>query len=199
MKAQPKHMSIILHLGRNVNEYNEISKKVIEELLKEGKILCEYCLTPMHKHSVYTRGIKETGEKIKIVFVQCTACAQHHGHALLPDFILQYKQYSGNEIEGVIIDSMTQSASEIDTKASESTVKRWIKQIGERIIRAVSILKAVFKEKSQEFTEMRLTPGHCYSELEQLLEMAPNAQKYSGNKLGLANIWLTRHNRWSYI
>ena len=109
---------------------------------------------------------------------------------MLPDFLLPRKHYSGNEIESVIIDSETLPANQIETEASEATVKRWIKQIGERIKRAVSQLKYLFGRAGQAVSEAAIDAGHCYSELEQILDMAPQAVKYSGNKLGLANIWL---------
>ena len=192
-------MSIIMYLGRNVNEYNEVSKSMIDKYIKEKKILCEYSLEPMKRHSSYERGLKDLDEKITIIFVQCKKCAKKHGHALLPDFVLRYKRYSGNEIEGVIIDSASCPIKEIDTEASESTVRRWIKQIGSRIVGAVSLLKSIFLEMGRIISELQLNPGHCYNELEQILDREPSVQRYSGNKLGHANIWLARHNRTSYI
>jgi hypothetical protein len=104
--------------------------------------------------------------------------------------LLPHKHYSGNEIEGVIIDSATEPAILIETAASESTVRRWIKQIGEMIKRAVGILKLLFGRNGQAVSEIAIDPGPCYGELEQILEMAPSCIKCSGNKLGLANMWL---------
>jgi len=143
----------------------------------------------MSRHSSYKRGIKETGEKIRIVVVWCSKCKEWH--ALLPDFLLSYKHYSGNEIEAVIIDSESVPVDQIDTAASEATVRRWIKQIGEKIKQAIGILKYLFRRAGQAVSEVTInTEQGCYSELEQILEMAPSIVKYSGNKLGLANIWL---------
>jgi hypothetical protein len=190
-------MSIILYLGRDVKEYKENSEEMIKQLIAEGKILCDICTQEMKRHSSYIRGKRETGEKIKVIFVMCGNCK--HGHALLPDFILPYKQYSANEIEGVIIESKYIPIDQIETAASESTARRWITCVCNRIERAVSILKRIFMELNKIVSEIRLDAGFCYDELEQLLEMAPGSVKNCGNKLGLANLWLGRHNRRSCI
>jgi hypothetical protein len=190
-------MSIILFLGKDVKEYERKSKETINELLSDGRILCELCLRPMRLHSHYTRGIKETGEIITVNIVWCSKCKKWH--ALLPDFLLQRKHYSGNEIESVIIDSATETVDQIETEASASTVRRWIKQIDERIKRAVSILKYLFMCAGQAVSEVAIDTGSCYNELEQVLEMAPSNEKYCGNTLGLANIWLGTNDIKAYI
>ena len=197
-------MSIVLFLGKDVNDYKEKSLDIIKNAINNKLLLCEYKSTPLKIHMHYTRKIKygankSNEAKIEIYFLICKICKRPHGHALLPDFLSPYKQYSADEIESVIIDSATQPVNEIDTEASESTVKRWIKQVGSRIIRAISMLKANFMELGKVITEVMITSGHYYSELEQLLEMAPSTVKYGGNKLGLANIWISRQNRKMYI
>ena len=188
MKALLKSMSIVLHLGRDVKEYKEKSEEIILQAIAEGRFGCEFCLHPMVRHSNYDRGIKETGQKLTITMVWCKACEKFH--ALLPDFLLPRKHYSGNEIESVLIDSGSLPVKEIDTEASEPTVRRWIQQVGERIKQAIGILKYLFRRAGQAVGEVAIDAGHCYSELEQVLERAPREVRYSGNKLGLANIWL---------
>jgi len=191
-------MPIVLCLGRNVNEYIKNSAEIISEAINNGIFRCELCLKLMRRHSSYSRGIKETGQRIQITIVGCRACKNYH--ALLPDFLLPNKHYSGGEIEGVIIESEERPIDHIETAASESTVRRWIKQVGERIKQAVNILKYLFFMKAgQLMSEIRIDPGHCYSELEQVLERAPRAVKYSGCKLGLANIWLGTNKTPAYI
>jgi len=181
-------MPIIMYLGGNVKEYEEKSEGLIMRAISEGRLSCELCLKAMARHSSYERSKKETGEKLTITIVWCSKCRKWH--SVQPDFMLPQKHYSGNEIEGVVIDSGTLSADEIDTEASYSTVRRWIKQIGEKVRQAVSILKYLFGRAGQAVSEAGIDAGHCYSELEQVLEMAPKPVKCSGNKLGLANIWL---------
>jgi hypothetical protein len=197
MKALLKSMSIVIHMGRNVKEYKEKGEEKILQSIKEGQFRCSLCLKPMNRHSSYHRRIKETGQEIEITMVWCSKCREWH--ALLPDFLLPNKHYSGNEIESVIIDSECAPVSQIDTEASESTVRRWVKQIGERIRQAVSVLKYLFMRKGKAVSEALIEPGHCYSELEQILEMAPSEVKCSGNKFGLANIWLGTQGTAAYI
>lgn len=189
-------MAIVLYLGKDVKSYKANSKEKIEEYLNEGRIRCDLCAQPTTRHSSYMRGIKETGERIELIVVYCRAC--NNFHALLPDFILPHKQYSGNEIESVIIDSATQSTLEIDTAASESTVRRWIRQIGDRVKMAVSVLKYLYMQMGRIISETRIETGNAYGELEQLLSMAPEETRYTNN-FGLANIWLGKHSRKSLI
>jgi hypothetical protein len=190
-------MPIIQFLGRNINEYSEKSEKIIKEQLSESAILCELCLRPMKRHSCYERGIKETGQKITIIMVWCSACKKWH--ALLPDILLPRKHYSGNEIESVIIDSESVPVNQIETEASEATLRRWIKQIGERVKRAGGILKYIFGRAGKVLNEAAIITGSAYNELEQVLEMAPSSIKFSGNKLGLANLWLGTNDMKAYI
>ena len=183
-------MPIVMYLGKNINDYREKSKKIIDETLSNGEIRCEFCARGMLYHSNYNRNIKETGEKLTIIMVWCRPC--DNWHSLQPDFLLPHKHYSGNEIESVIIDSATEPIISIETMASLSTVIRWIEQIGERIIGAIGKLKILFIQMGAAISEIAINPGHCYSELEQTLELAPLNLRYSGNKLGLANIWLRK-------
>jgi len=196
-RLNQKHMSIVLCLGRNVNEYIKNSAEIIAKAINSGVFGCKICFAPMKKHSNYDRGIKETGQIILIIVVWCRKCKKYH--ALLPDFLLPNKHYSGGEIESVIIESGQMPIDHIETAASESTVRRWISQIGAKISEAVSILKYLFREAGQLMSEIMIEPGHCYSELEQVLERAPRAVKYSGCKLGLANIWLGTNKTPAYI
>ena len=190
-------MSIVLFLGKDVKEYEQCSENKIAQLLQSGNIRCELCTQPLARHSNYGRRIKETGERTKIIIVWCSKCRKWH--ALLPDFLLPHKHYSGNEIESVIIESATVLTSQIETEASESTVKRWIRQIGDRITRAVGILKILFSRTAYPVSEVAINAGSCYNELEQLLEMVPSHKKYCGNKLGLANLWLGTNEIRAYI
>jgi len=193
-------MSIILFLGRNIKEYKRKSKELINQAINQGSILCELCLAPMTRHSTYTRKIKETGQRIPITMVWCRKCKKWH--ALLPDFLLPNKHYSGNEIESVFLDSTTKptvQAKLIATKASECTIRRWIRQISERIKQAVAKLKYLFGRDGQAVSEVAIDAGLPYEELEQVLDMAPYPLKCSGNKLGLANIWLGTDSVPAYI
>jgi len=187
-----------MYLGRNVKEYEDIAEQIIEGQIRNGNIRCELCVKQMSRHSYYERGLKESGETINITLMFCKPC--NKWHALLPDFIIPHKHYSGNEIESVIIDSAdAANVKYINTKAGEVTVRRWIKQIGDRITQAVGVLKYIFGQAGRAINETAITPGPCYSELEQVLEMSTSSIKYSGNKLGLANLWLGTNAIKAYI
>jgi hypothetical protein len=190
-------MPIVLFLGQSVKDYIENGKGIIQRLINDGTVCCDLCLRPMARHSCYERGIKETGQRIDITVVWCSKC--RIWHALQPDFLSSNKHYSGNEIESVIIDSASVPTSQIETEASEPTVRRWVKQIGERVTRAVGILKILFGQAGHAVSEAAIEAGPCYSELEQVLEMAPSPIAYSGNKLGLANLWLGTNEVRTYI
>jgi hypothetical protein len=185
-------MPIVMYLGRDIKEYREKNKGIINQALSDGKLRCEQCLKRMRYHSSYDREIKESGETLTITVVWCRKCKKWR--SLQPDFLLPCKHYSGNEIEGVIIDSATEAVKNIDITASESTVRRWIAQISERIVGTVGRLKHLF-----DVGGAIIDAGHCYSELEQILEKAPQAIRCSGNKLGLANIWLRKSEVPGYI
>jgi len=186
-----------MFLGKNVKGYEQKSAEIIADAISAGLLRCALCLLPMSRHSVYERGIKETGEKISITMIWCSACRKWH--ALIPDFLLPGKHYSGDEIEGVLIDSATEHTKMIDTEASESTVRRWIKQIGGGVRRAVSLLKHIFGSGGRAVSEVAVDAGGAYNELEQVLEMAPDTVKSSGNKLGMANIWIGTNGILPYI
>jgi len=191
-------MPIVLYLGADIKEYEQKSDEIIKEGIRGSRFLCEVCLGAMKRHSRYTREIAETGQEIEITVVWCRKCKKWH--SLQPDFLLPHKHYSGNEIESVVIDSATEAVVLlIETRASGSTVRRWVKQIAERMKRAVGILKYIFGRDGQAVCEVAIDAGPAYDELEQVLEKAPQTVKCSGNKLGLANIWLGTNNIAAYI
>jgi hypothetical protein len=190
-------MTIVLYLGGNVNDYKNNAEKAVKQHMEEGLIRCGICNGQVARHSAYQRGVKETGQKISITIARCKKCGGFH--ALLPDFLLPHKQYSGNEVESVIIDSGTLPVSQIETEASESTVRRWISQVGERIKAATDALSALFLGKGAAARAALAGAGPAYAELEQILAMAPERVKYSGNKLGLANLWVGGHCRGWFI
>ena len=126
----PNNMSIIAFLGKDVNEYlaNYLS------LLESMEFFCKN--HPGHRlayHGTYTRSIKETGEVIPIQRLICYECkkAKTGGStSILPDFLKTKKQYSATEINSVIEQSNAgKTPYDIDSKASVSTVRRWLREI----------------------------------------------------------------------
>jgi len=185
LSKTPTNMAIIAYLGRTVKEYQEKSY----ELLQEMEIYC-----PQHPekraayHCSYVRGIKETGEKIDINRLICYECRKTM--AVLPDFLLPYKQFSANEIEAVIIDSETTEIYDIDSNASVYTVRRWLKEMSGRMTGWVSRLKALLTQRQELVpSEISLADLPLIEQIKSLLVRLPKIRT-CGNVLGHANIWL---------
>jgi len=188
--AKPTTMSIIAHICDDVKDYKKNGLEKVKRMVAEEQFRCHVCCRPLHIHSYYRRKVKETGDTLTIAVLRCGDRCER-GKALLPDFISQYRQYSMNEIEKVVSGKADgRRVSEIDTKASESTASRWISQTAERIIAAISVVKAVFVEMGAAVSELRLDRRGGFAELESLLDAAPKRSRHSGTTLGLANLWL---------
>lgn len=181
-------MAIIAYLGSTVNDYIEKSIKLLSELT----IYCpEHNTVEMAAHGSYERGIKETGEKIRIYRFICYECGATV--AVLPDFLLPYKQYSANEIEAVLIDAESTKVYDIETQASVYTVRRWIKEMGPLIIRWISMLKALALEiTGKAVSEISLFALAPIEQLRTLAECLPKI-KTCGNMLGFAAVYLSSH------
>jgi hypothetical protein len=143
-------------------------------------------------HSYYERGVKETGDRIGIPVLRCKSKCEK-GQAVLPDFISKHKHYSLYEIEKVVSLAQTENKKTIATEASESTILRWIRQVGERITAATSVVKAAFACMGAAVSELALDKRGGFAGLESLLDMAPRRVRHSGTTLGLANLWLMMH------
>ena len=145
----------------------------------------------MKHHDQYARGIKETGEKILINRLICPIC--RCTIAVLPDFLLPYKQYSANEIEAVLIDAETINVYGIETKASVYTVRRWIKTMQPRVTAWISLLKTRAVELTgNAVSEVRLAGLGLISQIQCLSEYLPKI-RYCGNMLGFASIYLCNY------
>ena len=196
--GQPNNMPIIAHICDSVKEYISGGAGLVLKMVAEGLYRCQICFKALHIHSWYTRRAKETGEVIIVAILRCESkCAK--GDALLPDFISPRKHYSIREIEKVVSEAQSHRVSEIDTAASESTARRWIAQVGERMEAAASVIKAAFVGMGAAVSELLLDPRGGFAELESLLDRAPRRVRHSGTTLGLANIWLNARPPPAYI
>jgi len=143
----------------------------------------------MLQHDHYTRKIKEKEEEIEIYRYICYKCGKTT--AILPDFVLPYKQYSADEIESVLIDAQSMRASDIDTEASESTVRRWIKEMNKKVEEWISLLKAhLYKIELRIKSEITYKGLTIIEQLELVTEELPKI-RCSGNKLGHAAIYVS--------
>jgi len=132
-------------------------------------------------------------EEITIVVAYCDHCKKHH--ALLPDFLSPHKQYSANEIEAAVIDGDRMPVSEIETVASESTVRRWITEAREGINRAVSVIKAHLANAGCAISDLRFVGMTGYETLAALLDALGLKRGGAGSVLGRANAWLAAERR----
>jgi hypothetical protein len=143
----------------------------------------------MVQHGHYLRGIKGEEEKIKIYRYKCSKCVRTV--AILPDFLLPYKQYSTDEIESIIVKSQSTRVSDIDTEASESTVYRWIKEMNIKMEKWISLLKAhLLKIENRIQSELTFKGLSLIEHLEVVTEELPKI-KSSGSKLGRAAIYIS--------
>ena len=117
-------MPITAYLGSTASDYKNKS----HILLRSLDIYCSNHPTErMVVHDKYPRTIKETGDQISVYRLICYQCKSTV--AVLPDFLLPYKQFSAGEIEAVLIDSGSMSVYDIDTDASVYTVRLWLKSL----------------------------------------------------------------------
>jgi len=182
-------MPIIAHICDNVKEYQSKGKQIIITMIASGQFLCPICFQPLRISSSYERDIKETGETIEVMVLRCAQRCEK-GNALLPDFISPWKQYSIGEIETVISEAQHKRVSDIGTKANESTVYRWKRQLSVRITAAISVIKAIFIGMGAAVSELKLDQRSGFAELESLLDASPRRIRHGGTTLGLANLWL---------
>jgi len=182
-------MSIIAHICDDVKSYIDKGEQAIREMIAQGRFRCGTCFKPLQIHSSYRRGVKEKGVDLEIKILRCDSrCGK--GHALLPDFISPNKHYGMHEIEKVVAEAQAKRVSEIDTRASESTARRWVAHVAARMAEAASAIKAAFVALGSPVSELLLDRRGGFSELESLLDAAPRLVPHSGTTLGLANLWL---------
>ncbi|MDR1688839.1 MAG: DUF6431 domain-containing protein [Clostridiales bacterium] len=117
-------MSISAYLGTTADEYRKKSHSMLLAL----RLCCpDHADQIMVLHDKYKRKIKDISEEIIIHRLICHKCGKTI--AVLPDFLLPYKQFSAGEIEAVLIDSEEMSVYDIETEASVYTIRRWMRSI----------------------------------------------------------------------
>ena len=181
-------MSIIAYLGSTVKDYLEKGKAMLAGL----QVSCpDHPAKVMAFHSTYPRTIKETGEKVVIHILICHKCKKTI--AVLPDFLLPNKHYSANEVESVILQVADGVATyDIDTPASVSTTRRWIREMNDesgRLQEQVSRLKILAISHGCAISEIILAGLPLIEQIMEFVQVLPKI-RFSGNLLGYANIYL---------
>jgi len=177
-------MPIIAFLGKDITDYNDNSR----EYLKGFQFYCPKHGQELTYHTSYPRHVKDYKAEISIHRLICPCKGCNHTQAILPDFLQPYKHYSANEIEAVLFDSETsKSALDIDSKASITTVRRWIHQYQPILDKKISQLKTViFQKVKKVVNETELSAMKPMETIQSLLSPLP-AIRFS-NTLGAAFI-----------
>lgn len=151
---------------------------------------CSECGSATHFHQWKQRkawSSEQPGGKIKQLQVKCTNEACKKTHVIIPDFLLPYKRYVGAEIEAVIEQKSRKDATPTDTKAEESTMRRWLNQFRQRLPKRMKELeKALINEYNKMVSLLDNTQG--MGRLRKLLQLLP--QKAAATTLGRANLAL---------
>jgi len=123
------NMAIIASLGNSVNEY--IDQYLT--LLGGMEFFCEkHPEQRLAYHGTYTRTIKDVEVEIPIQRLICYKCknANMGGTvSVLPDFLKPRRQFTNEAVASVVEQSRAgKTPYEMDTKASISTVRRWLRE-----------------------------------------------------------------------
>ena len=123
------YMAIIAFLGNSVNEYIDQYLTLLDGM----EFFCEnHPEQRLAYHGTYMRTIKDAEVKIPIQRLICYKCkkAKMGGTvSVLPDFLNPRRQFT-NEAEASVVEQSKAGKTpyEMDTKASVSTVRRWLRE-----------------------------------------------------------------------
>jgi hypothetical protein len=114
--------------------------KTAKEMMLRGLVLCGLCMGSLKYHGCYWRQIKDDDGVCQNGWVaqgHCASCNKYP--ALLPEFIMPYKHYRADVINGVIKESEAGATIEYiaGCAADVSTMRRWVRQFSERKARAI--------------------------------------------------------------
>jgi len=148
-------MPIIAYLGKDIIEYNAESQKYLDLL----HFYCPSHGSELRYHDKYNRQVKDYKTSISVHRLKCPFKNCPYTQAILPDFLQPYKQYSAHEITNVLVETEPGgSVLEIDSKASVSTVRRWISQYETILDEKTSQIKAlIFQKTKMVVNEMTLS------------------------------------------
>jgi hypothetical protein len=181
-------MAIIAYLWSTVETYNNEAKDRLNNL----DIYCPEHGCKMVLHDNYKRGVKETGEKIKIYRLICHDCGKTQ--AVLPDFLQPHKQYCAKQIEAVLNEETAENPNEV--KATASTKRRWLKTMEAKAHAMASMMSALALETVGRTVSLITLTGMSY--VNQILEIAKclPVVESSGNALGIAHMHLGQRYAW---
>jgi hypothetical protein len=158
-------MAIIAFLGSCVNEYIDQYLTLLEGMA----FFCEkHPEQRLAYHGKYWRTVKDLEIKIPIQRLICYKCKQAKMGGtvgVLPDFLRPRCQFSNAEVASVVEQSKAgKTPYEMDTKASISTVRRWLRetstQDSKHPANTPCIITTVSLENPQRGSRVPSTPYH---------------------------------------
>mgnify|MGYP003623268666 CR=1 FL=1 len=181
---------IVLNFDADINAYANRFTKILGSTLSKlinGLILCPVCSGCLKYNCTYRRNPRALdGRKFNIEIIQvcCGTCKKTH--ALIPDFLMPYKQYTTETIETAISSDITM----INCFADNSTIYRWNRQFKARGIMAVLRIRLIVWElhlryiNANELSSLSIIQqlSFCLGELK---------KEKSGTVIGATNVVLT--------
>ena len=123
------YMAIIAFLGNSVKEYIDQYLALLEGM----EFFCKnHPGQRLAYHGTYKRTVKDAEAKIPIQRLICYKCKKAKMSAtvsVLPDFLKPRKQFTIAAVASVVAQSKAgKTPYEMDTKASVSTIRRWLRE-----------------------------------------------------------------------
>ena len=165
--------------------------------VQRGEVVCVICSGTLKVHGCYRRHCRDEEGGRQYGWVaqgHCKACGKYP--ALIPQFLMPYKHYRTEVIEGVIAESENGVLVEHlgGYSADVSTMRRWVSQFNERGARGVgwliSILVTLFEV---HIASLKLQGRTLLKQLSRLLSEYPS--RGGSGVIGKVNIILTTQNR----
>ena len=167
-----------------------------KSLTRREDVVCALCVGRLKVHGCYRRHIKDEEGCRHFGWVaqgHCISCNKYP--ALIPEFIMPHKHYMAEVIEGVIAESERGHVIEHlgGYAADISTMRRWVRQFGERGARAVGwLLSTLLTVYDRHIGSLKLRDMTLLKQLARLLYEYPGFEV--GGVIGRTNIILTTHN-----
>lgn len=167
-----------------------------KDMMLCGAVLCALCGGRLKYHGCYSRGVlDEDGDRENGWIVQCRCDACRVYPALIPSFVMPYKQYKASVIESVI--AATESGvlvERIDGCAADfSTMRYWVRQFRERGAQAVGqLLSILLTLYDRHVSLLKLQRKGLLKQLARLLREYPVLE--NGGIIGRVNVVLTTQN-----
>ncbi|MFT9497992.1 DUF6431 domain-containing protein [Anaerosolibacter sp.] len=168
--------------------------------MSQKDFVCPKCEGSTHFHGFYERKLKFADSVIvtTIARVKCTFC--NATHAVLPDFISPRKHYSAAEVEDVIVDKENGTPDEhIDSSASVSTIKRWLKAFNSKAPNILGALQSIlFSLYGVIASAISISTLSWLSRIKDIINQFPDIE-CSNMILSKTNLWILSHFQDIYI